>query len=43
MACTELLTNRLSGISEYKQKPTKYVWTPGGDSRTTVAERRSRL
>jgi len=30
MAGTELLTNRLCVIAEYKQKPNKYVWGPGG-------------
>ena len=43
MAGTELLTNRLCVTAEYKQKPTKYVWGPGGDSRTSAAEMRRRL
>jgi len=43
MAGTELLNNRLSGNSECHQKPTKYVWRPGGVFRRTVTERRRRL
>jgi len=43
MAGTELLTNRLCVTAEYKQKPTKYIWGPGDDSRTTFGERRRRL